>query len=440
MNTKHILSLLLICFIGLTAVKAQEISWKPQEGVEADEGKAKEQYTLMTDGTNTNDWKTVAKAVKWLLDYNPKLHKSVYQNGEKAFRALEKDEKDPAQQAQHQDMVLELYKKRIEHFGQEKYVTKRVGNVAFNYLKDREGGVDTLAIIYDKIYELYGKETPRTHALIMMVVACAQRKQDKLDDKQVLAKYDQIAEIIEAGIANPENADEKDKWIKTQEDIDGILGSCVEIDCNFVKDNLGPKLDANKTDIKLAKKVMKYMLAGKCISEPLFLVASKTVLAAEPDGSLAKVIATQHMAKEETDSALVYYNKAAELLEADSSKADIYLNVGKILSTKGQLSQAREYAYKAAKASSNKASEAYSFIADMYMRSGSSCGGSHPVEGRVAYMAAYDMYSRAGNSSGMSRAKSQFPSKTDIFTFGMSEGQSMSVGCWIGGTTTLRIR
>ncbi len=438
MNTKYVLFFFL--FFSILALQAQELSWDPQEGVEADPGKAKEQYTLVTDGAKTKDWETVSTAVQWLVAYNPKLHKSIYQNGEKAFKALEKKEKDAAKKAEYQDIVLDLFKKRIENFGEEKKVMKRVGNVAFNYLKDRPNGIDSLAQIYGKIYEFYGKNTPRTHALIMMIVACNQKKKGQLDDKQVLAKYDQIAEIMETGLAEAKDEKKKAKWIGTQEKVDGVLGNCVEINCDFVKENFGPKLKDNPSDIKLAKKVMKYMLAGKCTDDPLFLLAIKSVFVVEQDGSLAKVIAGQHMAKSETDSALVYYNQAAALIEADSAKADIFLNVGKILGSKGQLSKAREYAFKAAKASSSKASEAYSFVAGLYMNSGKSCGGSHPVNGRVAYLAAYDMYAKAGNSSGMVRAKSQFPSKTDIFTFGMSEGQSLSVGCWIGGSTTLRVR
>lgn len=439
MSKKFIL--FFICFTASIITKGQGISWAAQEGVTSDEGKAKEQYTLMTDGSKSKDWESVAKSAKWLIAYNPKIHKSVYQNGTIALRALEKKAKDPTQKAEYQDMVLKFYKMRIENFGQEKYVVKKVGGVAYKYLKDRKGSLDTLVKIYDKEYSIYGKEMPRTHTLVMMILACNQKKAGKVDDKQVLARYDQLMEIVEAGLAKSD-ADEKAKakWNKTKQNINSVLESCVEIDCDFVRTNLGSKLKADPNNIKLAKKVMKYMLAGKCISDPLFLVASKTVLAYKPNGVLAKVIATQHMSKKETDSALVYYNKAANILEADSAKAAIYLTVGKILNSKGKLGQARDYAYKAAKASSSTASKAYSFIADMYMRSGASCGGSHPVNGRVAYMAAYDMYSRAGNSSGMSRAKSQFPSKTDIFTFGMKEGQSMSVGCWIGGSTTLRVR
>jgi hypothetical protein len=50
------------------------------------------------------------------------------------------------------------------------------------------------------------------------------------------------------------------------------------------------------------------------------------------------------------------------------------------------------------------------------------------------------MYAKAGDNSGMANARQQFPSITDAFTLGKKEGESMNVGCWIGGTTTLRLR
>jgi len=62
------------------------------------------------------------------------------------------------------------------------------------------------------------------------------------------------------------------------------------------------------------------------------------------------------------------------------------------------------------------------------------------VKSRACYLAAYDMYAKAGDNSGMGRAKSQFPSITDIFSLGMKEGDAIDVGCWIGGSTTIRKR
>ena len=75
------------------------------------------------------------------------------------------------------------------------------------------------------------------------------------------------------------------------------------------------------------------------------------------------------------------------------------------------------------------------------MGSHKQCAGlESKVKDRGVFLAAYKMYKKAGNSSKMARAKAQFPSSEEIFTEGMTIGQSISVGCWIGETVTLQKR
>lgn len=62
------------------------------------------------------------------------------------------------------------------------------------------------------------------------------------------------------------------------------------------------------------------------------------------------------------------------------------------------------------------------------------------ADDRLVYLAAYDMYQRAGESSKMGRAKSQFPSKEELFTQGYEAGTTKTVGCWINESVVLRTR
>jgi hypothetical protein len=74
------------------------------------------------------------------------------------------------------------------------------------------------------------------------------------------------------------------------------------------------------------------------------------------------------------------------------------------------------------------------------MGSYKACSTGDAVQSRAVFLAAYDMYAKGGDNKGMSNAKAQFPSITDAFTLNKKEGEVLNVGCWIGGTTTLRLR
>ena len=138
--------------------------------------------------------------------------------------------------------------------------------------------------------------------------------------------------------------------------------------------------------------------------------------------------------------AIVWYEKSIPLETDVAKKGDTYMDIAKMVKKQGKLGEARSYANKAVEANSAIASEAYTFIGNMYFSSMNSCTGDDPVKARVVYMIAYDMYAKAGNGAGMSRCKEQFPSIEDIFTFKYKEGESIGVGCWIGGSTIIRKR
>ena len=59
---------------------------------------------------------------------------------------------------------------------------------------------------------------------------------------------------------------------------------------------------------------------------------------------------------------------------------------------------------------------------------------------RGVFLAAYKMYEKAGNNAQMKASKEQFPSIEEIFNEGMEEGESITVGCWINESVTLKRR
>ena len=77
----------------------------------------------------------------------------------------------------------------------------------------------------------------------------------------------------------------------------------------------------------------------------------------------------------------------------------------------------------------------------MYYSSFNDCKkGVNMAEDRLVYIAAYNMYARAGANQKMAQAKSQFPSKEEIFLFNWKVGDTMRVSCWIGETVTIDTR
>ncbi|MEM1135335.1 MAG: tetratricopeptide repeat protein [Bacteroidota bacterium] len=183
------------------------------------------------------------------------------------------------------------------------------------------------------------------------------------------------------------------------------------------------------------------MLNDKCTDDPLFLKAAENVFTVEPTAGLAGTIAQKYQIEKDYDKSMEWKKKAIELATDDPEKqAELTYDIALFKSIQGKKIEARKEAMKAIELHESIAPKAYEMIGDLYMRSGKDCGDPNPVKARAVFLAAYDMYAKSGNSSKMSQARAQFPSVQDIFTMGMKEDESISVGCWIGVTTKIRKR
>ena len=181
-----------------------------------------------------------------------------------------------------------------------------------------------------------------------------------------------------------------------------------------------------------------------CTKEPLFLEAMLAYYKLTPTNAIANTIGQLHMQNGDTDKALIWIEKslvgAGE--EERQKAAGTVLMLSKLAyKNESNYSKARSLAYKAAEMGGGSiAADAYTFIGDLYMMSYKQCKGDGPVLMRIAFLAAYDMYVKGGNTDKIASAKAQFPSKEDVFSGPYKEGQTLDIGCWIGGTTTLRTR
>lgn len=99
--------------------------------------------------------------------------------------------------------------------------------------------------------------------------------------------------------------------------------------------------------------------------------------------------------------------------------------------------QARKYYLLAVKNNRKLANQCYTAIGNMYLASGSICGGSNPLEKRAYAIAAYNMYVKAGNTEKQKHAQKYYPTKEMIFQYPDSQGKAYTLPCWIGETVIL---
>ncbi|MGB3616477.1 MAG: tetratricopeptide repeat protein [Catalinimonas sp.] len=405
-----------------------------------DKAAAQSQWVQFSDNVKAKQFATARPNFLWLYREAPELNEGLYVKGISMYEGLAAKATDAKVKSALQDTALMLYDERIKYYGEEAEVLNRKGIVAFTFLGTRPDAAkhqEALFALYQRIFELNGTENVYPHNVTpYMYLACQEKAAGRLNDQEVLVVYDQVLKAYEQGVKKDESL--AAYWEQVKEDADKRLTSCVEIDCDFVKEQLAPKLKANPDDIDLAKKIESFLLSGGCSDDPLFLSTAKLIQEREPGYGWAILIAKKEFGNKNYDESFSYYDQAIELAETTEKKAEVHLDLAKRYSYLGRKSQARAEARKAA--SMGAGGEAYELIGDLYFNSAPDCTGNNAVENRLAYLAAYEEYRKAGNSTKMSRAKAQFPSRVELFNYNMEPGQTMSTGCWIGETVTLMTR
>lgn len=434
MKTKAILLLtFLLGSFGLA--QAQQSGWNWPE----DKKTASAKNALYTDSKSMGRYRESADALYWLLLNAPDLNPSIYINGSEIYSELADAEKDPAKKEVYEDSVLVLYDLRVKYFGDEANVIDNKAFWAYKYNKDEKEEYPELYNLLKKVVELNGNKTSYANAVAFMdVVRRYKGADDKaLTDEQVLNHYDQVIAIIENYIAKGKDVERLEKFKAI---VDDLLVKTVTIDCEFVKNNFGPKLKANPEDLETAKKIFKLLKAGGCSDGELYMTALTTIYKNEPTMGLAKHIAQKKLEEKDYAAAEKYFEEAAGMAESGKEKGEIYFELAKTFANLGRKSDSRSMAYKAMEADPGLASQAYTHIGNLYLNSQECYGQVSLVQDRAIFIAAYEKYEKAGNSSAMAVAAKQFPSAEEIFNENKALGDQVTVGCWINETVTLRKR
>lgn len=406
-----------------------------------DKAKAEESLVLVKDSKTNGNFRQAVKPLNYLLTAAPNLHVSLYVYGEEVYDGLASNEKNPAKKAQLIDSLMMIYDLRISNCGEAGSVMNRKAFFAYKHLINSDD-VDKLLVIMDENIKVNGTNiSDPLHQPYWQAVRMNKLKKKNLTDEQVLERYDNLMGIIDAKIkkARSEGKDVS-KYDADKKAIDDILITIVPITCELVKTNLQPKFEANPNDLSIAKKMVVFMIQGKCTDDPIWIKAAETVMANEPDYGLGKNIAIRYFMMENYSKAEFYFKKALELASSNSDKADMLIALGGLESKKGNKVGARSY-YRDAAAADSGNKEAYEKIGDLYYTSFDECKKQdNYADDRLVYLVAYDMYQRAGDGKKMAAAKAQFPSKEEIFERGYEAGATMKVGCWINEATILRTR
>ena len=206
----------------------------------------------------------------------------------------------------------------------------------------------------------------------------------------------------------------------------------------------GPKVAQNKSNLDYLKQVISVMEILKCTNEEAYFQASEAAHAIEPTAATALGCGYMYYKKGDINKSVSYFDEAIELEQDPMEKAENCYKAAIAIMSQKMYGKARQYANKALSYNPNMG-KAYILIAQMYAASPN--WGDEAALNKCTYFAAIDKLQRAKSADPSVSEEAQklintyaghTPKDEDLFFLGLKKGNSVTIGGWIGETTTIR--
>ena len=324
-------------------------------------------------------------------------------------------------------------------------VEKALGEKALDYLQYAPSVDVNLA--YKWLKESVDAEKSNSSPNIIhffLDVSLKKLQGDESHKEQFIKDYLDDIKYTDEAIANESNEKMKAALQGVRGNLDGMFINSGAATCESLQNIYAPKVQQNQTNLESLKEIIKVMAMMGCKESDAYLDASYYAYKLEPSADAAVGCAAMAYKKGDMDGAVKFFDEALTLETDNAKKADIAYKAAAVLASAKKISQARSYAQKAI--SFNESFGApYILIAQLY--AGNPKWTDEAVLNKCTFFAAIDKLQRAkavdpSVAEEANKLIGQYsaytPEAKDLFMLGYKAGDRITIGGWIGETTTIR--
>ncbi len=436
-----ILAALLLNFHDAQAIKSNCTKWG------TDSVRSVQEISLYREFFKQKNFDDAIRHWRYVFKNAPGARKQTYIDGVKMYESfIKKHKEDKEKRKLLSDTLMMIYDQRIKCYGEKGNVLSRKGMAMYKY---RYGTKEDLHNVLDEAIRESGNAS-KYYVLYPYLLTAVEimKKEEKLTKEEVLKKYQNVAAILDHNTDPANKSKNAEKYAAQREKIDVLLKEIIT-NCDDAKAVFAKRYVEEPDNEKLLQSIFDLLKNTKCTDDPIFLEVTMKLFEKQQKSNLAYFISKKVGEQGQHQDAINYLKKAIELEEDANTKANYYLELASIYSSKlGDYGSARSQALKAAETKSGWG-DPYLFIGDLYASSGKKCGPGTGFESQVVSWVAVDMYLKAKSVDPSISDKANnkiaiyrgfFPTKEDIFFRGLKEGDPYTVACWINKSTTIRAR
>ncbi|HZJ79213.1 MAG TPA: hypothetical protein VFC69_01390 [Dysgonamonadaceae bacterium] len=441
---------------ALLGVNAQKADYDPVNapfGHGQDSVKCRMNLSLMSTAAKAENYKDAVKTWQSVYENCPASSKNIYIYGPRIFKALFAETTDAAKKKEYLDLIMEIYDKRLKYFSNVDAKGTILAFKAYDY-KDLLGDDADHQVVYnllgEAIDDMKSEMYPSDAYGHYMISSLMLFLQDNTKKDQYINDYFRILGYMEDAIENAKSNDDEanaNYIVAVKENIETAFVNSGAGDCETLQEFYSAKFADNKENEEFLNKAIGALSNIGCTESDFYFDLSENLHKLNPSANSAIGLANRNLQNKDYDTAMKYYEEAAEL-EPDADKASGYMmTLSQILFSQRSYSKARQAAYDALKFKPNNG-DAYILIAKMYASSAEGVFSESEKRGLV-FSAAVDKLLRAkavdpSVSSEANKLINQYSGyymeREDAFMMGLKAGESISVPGWIGETTTVRTK
>lgn len=450
-----VLLLALGCTMGTLGAYAQKgVDNGTQFGSGEDSVRCITNISLFVPYAKAGNFKDAYDFWKIVYDECPAATKDIYLYGVRIMGWKVAQEKDPAKKKALIDDLMAVYDKRVKYFGNDRRYGKDwiVARKVQDYFAQTGDNADYNQA-YSWLKEIVDEKGENTEALGLSLYAFASMKKmvnDPNFKEQYIQDYLKASGGLETQLKAAQaanNQKEVDAVTAYKSGVDNAFANSGAADCETLQGLYAAKIEENKDNLEYLKQVVSLLRRMRCQEIDAYFAASGYAYKLEPSADAALGLGKQAVKAKDYDTAIKYFEEAANLETENSAKADDYYMIALLLFEQNSYSKARQYCQKSAEM--NPASGApYLLIGKMYAATVKSAYPNDGVLARAAYNAAIDKFEKAKQvdpsvaeeaNALISSYRAHLPSTEEIFMHpDLEKGKPFTVGGWIGERTTIR--
>ncbi len=392
----------------------------------------------------------------WEIAYNecPGATKDIYLYGVRIVAWEIANATDAAKKNELIDKLMGVYDKRVKYFGNDPRYGKDwiVGRKAQDYIQFKGESADNKLLNgwLKEVVDEFGNKTDNLAVSLFMFSSQRLLLADPNFKADYIANYLKCSAIFDAQIAaaQAENNEKELTALTTfKQAIDNSFANSGAADCETLQNMYAAKVEERKTDMAFLKETLNLLKRVRCQEIDAYFAASRYVHINEPTAESAVGLGRQAFRDKDMDTAIKYFEEAANLEVDANTKANDYYMIALILNEQNNYVRARQYCQKALEYNPNYG-DAYMLIGQMYALTIKNIYPNDPVLVKAAYNVVIDKFEKARQvdpevadqaNRYISSYRGHLPSTEEIFMHpDLEKGKPFTVGGWIGERTIIR--